>query len=40
MEFKAIQLCDTHMLYFLVVPKFFVITPRVRTTNSALVSQQ
>ena len=32
--------CDTHMLYFLVVAKFFVITLRVRTSDSALVYQQ
>ena len=37
MDFKTIQLCDMHMLYFLVVAKFFVIIQSVRTSNSAVV---
>ena len=37
MDFKASNLCDTHMLYFIVVAKLFVMTLRVRTSNSALV---
>ena len=37
MDFKAIELSDTHMLYFIVVAKFFVIMQSVRTSNSAVV---
>ena len=36
MHFK-VYLCDTYMLYFLVVAKFFVMMLRVCTSNSALV---
>ena len=36
----SIKLCDTHMLYFLVFAKFFVIMLRVCTSNRALVKSE